>query len=363
MKKILFLFILVIIIFSPIFVFAEEKIFQAKVIEIIQEEENILSDGTKSLQQKIRLEILGGSSKAKKVIFDGIQNYDVLNKSIYKKGDKVLVVESTNDLGMVDYYITDYVRTNSIKWLFVFFALILLLVGRSKGLRSLVSLIFTFGVVIKFIIPQIIAGANPLVITLIGSLLILFSVIYITEGLRKTSHIAVLSIFVSLFISLLLSLCFVEFAKLTGFAGEEMAYLVNMGMGMVNFKGLLLAGIIIGTLGVLDDVVISQVSAVEEIYRADNLQTRKEVFKKANKIGIAHISSMTNTLFLAYAGVSLPLLVLFVSGESAFSSWGQIINNEAIATEIIRTLSGSIGLILAVPISTSFAVFGIIKNN
>ena len=132
--------------------------------------------------------------------------------------------------------------------------------------------------------------------------------------------------------------------------------LVNLGDKITNFKGLLLAGIIIGALGVLDDVVISQVASVEQLFHTDPHQSKKELFKKSYKIGVSHISSMTNTLFLAYAGVSLPLLILFTSGQSAFSSWQQLIGNEQIATEIIRTLSGSIGLILSVPISTILAV-------
>ena len=136
-----------------------------------------------------------------------------------------------------------------------------------------------------------------------------------------------------------------------------MSYLINIGENLINFKGLLLAGIIIGALGVLDDVVISQVATVEQISKANKAFDGMEIFKRAYKVGISHIASMTNTLFLAYAGVSLPLLVLFISGESAFTSWGQIINNEMIATEIIRTLSGSIGLILSVPIATSIAAW------
>ncbi len=156
---------------------------------------------------------------------------------------------------------------------------------------------------------------------------------------------------------------FVKVAKLTGISSEETAYLINLGVGAkINFQGLLLAGIIIGTLGVLDDVVISQVAAVEQIIKTNPKQNFKEIFKKAHEIGVSHISSMTNTLFLAYAGVSLPLLILFLSGQSAFSSWLQIINNEIIATEIIRTLAGSTGLILSIPISTFLAVWILKKH-
>jgi len=153
-----------------------------------------------------------------------------------------------------------------------------------------------------------------------------------------------------------ISKIFIQFAYLTGLSGEDAISLISLGGNLVNFQGLLLAGVIIGALGVLDDVVISQIVTVEKLIETDSTQSKKTVFKKAYEVGTSHISSMTNTLFLAYAGASLPLLLFFVSGESAFSSWGQVVNNEQIATEIVRTLAGSIGLILAVPISTWIGV-------
>ncbi len=199
------------------------------------------------------------------------------------------------------------------------------------------------------------AGDNPLAVVLISSVFILLVIIYCTEGFKPRSHLAIASILFSLLITVFLSWLFVGLAKLSGITGEESMFLISLGQQVVNFKGLLLAGIIIGVLGVLDDVVISQVATVEQIARANQALGRIEVFRRAYQVGISHISSMTNTLFLAYAGASLPLLILFVSGQSAFSSWWQVINNEIIATEIVRTLAGSIGLILSVPIATFIA--------
>ena len=193
--------------------------------------------------------------------------------------------------------------------------------------------------------------------------MILAVVIYLTEGFNKKSHIASISIFISLLITIFISYIFVEFAKLTGLASEETAYIINIGSSIINFKGLLLAGIIIGTLGVLDDVVVAQITTVEQMFLINKNSNSVEIFKKAYEVGVSHISSMTNTLFLAYAGASMPLLLLFISGESAFSNFSQIINNELIATEIVRTLAGSIGLILSVPISTILAVYSFKGND
>jgi uncharacterized membrane protein len=224
-------------------------------------------------------------------------------------------------------------------------------------MRSIVSLVITFFVIIKYLVPKILSGANPLTVTILSSFVIILTIIYITEGFKTRAHIAVLSTFISLLITIALSWFFVSLTKLSGFYEEDMAYLVNLSIGDINFKGLLLAGIMIGSLGVLDDVIVSQIATVEQLHETDKQLSKKELFKKAYDVGVSHISSMTNTLFLAYAGVSLPLLILFISGRSAFSSYAQIINNEAIATEIIRTLAGSIGLIMAVPIATSVAVY------
>lgn len=334
----------------------QDRIFKAEVIEVIEQRINILPDGTETEQQSLKLRGLKGDFKDKEFQFIGMGGYDVIKKNIYKTGDKVLAVESFDFEGNSYYYIIDYVRTSSLWILIISFILTIVAVGGWKGFRSLISLVFTFLIIIKYIIPSILSGANPLIVTLIGSSVILLLIIYITEKFTARSHIAVLSIFFSLLITIFLSWFFVGMANLTGASNEEFSFLVNIGGQVINFKGLLLAGIIIGALGVLDDVVISQIASVEQIIKANNMQSKSEVFKRAYKIGVSHISSMTNTLFLAYAGVSMPLLILFISGESAFFSWAQIINNEAVAAEIVRALAGSIGLILSVPISTMLAV-------
>jgi len=334
-----------------------DQMFKAEVIKIIEQRENTLPDGEIVEQQDLLLFGLESEYEGQEINFQGIDDFGIIKSNLYEIGDKVLVIASQNADGNVDFYITDYIRTNGIWWLSIFFILTIIIVGRWKGFRSLLSLVLTFFVIIKFIIPQIIAGSNPILITLIGSFAILLAIIYVTEGLNKKSHLAVTSILISLIITIVISWFFVELTKLSGLVGEDVFALINIGDATINFKGLLLAGIIIGALGVLDDVVVSQISTVEELIGANDKLTKKELFQKSYSVGISHISSMTNTLFLAYAGASLSVLIIFISGQSAFSSWSQIINNEQIATEIVRALTGSIGLILSVPISTILAVW------
>ena len=358
MKKLLLLILLTIFI-APFSLSAEQprkdEIFKAKVIEIVAQKQKISPEGKINLQQDLKLVGLEGKFKNKEIKFNGIGELDVLNKQIYQIGDKVIMAASYDADNKATYYIVDYARIGKLWFLAGLFLFTLLVVGRIKGLRSAIALGLTFIIIIKYIIPQILSGANPLFVTLLGSFLILLAIIYTTEGFCPRSHIAIISILISLCITILLAQFFVSLTRLTGAANEEILFLFNIKGAAINLRGLLLAGIIIGTLGVLDDVVISQTATAEEIAKTDAYLNAKEIFKKTYNVGVSHIASMTNTLFLAYAGMSLPLLILFVSGQSAFASWPQALNTELIATEIVRALGGSIGLILSVPITTLIA--------
>lgn len=360
MKKLIFGLLLSIYIALPVIGHAQEttppdKIFQAVVTEVVQEKTSTLPDGTETVQQQLKLKGIEGDFVNKEVFYDGVGNIDVAKKNLYKKNDRVLVLASLDDRGDYHFYVTDYVRTKSLMYLGIIFVLILFAVGGWKGLRSILSLVFSFTVIMGYIVRQILDGGDPIVVTMIGSFLILFGIIYMTEGWRKEAHIGVVSIFISLLFTVFLSWLFVNLAQLSGLATEEASFLIGIGTKAINFKGLLMAGIIIGALGVLDDVVIAQVETVSQLYETNRALSRWEVFQKAYKVGVSHISSMTNTLFLAYAGASLAILILFSSGQSGYTTWTQAINNEMLATEIVRTLAGSIGLILAVPISTFIA--------
>jgi len=340
----------------------QEEYFEARVAEILDNQRITGDDGVVLIQQKIKLIGLTGEWKNKEVIFDGTQ-YSVITSPEYKIGDKVTVNYSPDLEGNDNFYIIGFVRHSQLYWLAFLFAIIVIVVGRLKGLRALIVLLLTFLIILKFIVPKILAGGNPLAVTIIGSLIILILAIYITEGFRKNSTIAIFSILISLLITGALSVWFTAITKLTGYASDEAMYLSGFAGGDINLKGLLLAGIIIGALGVLDDVVISQVALVQELKASNPDLSKKQLYSKAMKVGISHLSSMVNTLLLAYAGAALPLLILFNVKEPPFLTFNQVINNEIVATEIVRTLTGSIGLVLAVPLSTLMAVYLIKINN
>jgi len=332
-----------------------EEVFEAKIIEILQEKRVTDEEGLESFQQNIKLVGLEGTWQGKEIFFKGIDDYQVIKNSRYEVGDKVLVAFSPGLEGEDNFYIIDYARQPSLYWLALVFVLLVVLIGKWKGTRALVGLLISFFIIMKIIVPRILAGDNPLLISIFGSVLILLAVVYLTEGINKKSHLAVLGVTLSLIIVGILSILFTNMANLTGLAQEEVMFLIGFGKNVINFKGLFLAGIIIGTLGVLDDAIISQIASVEQIRTANTNLSKREIYRKAMKIGVSHMSSMINTLFLVYAGASLPLLLLFTINEPPFLTFSQIINNEMIAIEIFRTLAGSVGLILSIPIATFLA--------
>lgn len=333
----------------------ESDFFKARILEI--QDEKIVSDdmGLDSPQTPVKLRGLDGDYKNKEFFVYETEETKMPGTK-YKVGDRVLINRTLSESGEETFYINGYVRTSALWWMALVFALVVVLTGKLKGLRALIVLGITFLIIIKFVVPLILAGHNPLFISIIGSIFILLLAIYITEGFNRESTISIVSIVIALLVTGILSLLFTEMTKLSGFATEEAMFLTGLSGVSINLKGLLLAGIIIGTLGVLDDVVISQVVLVKELKSSGVSIHGKELYKKAMKVGVSHLSSMVNTLFLAYAGCSLPLLVLFSGDNSSALSFTQAINNEVIVTEIVRTLAGSIGLCLAIPIATFLAV-------
>lgn len=279
-----------------------------------------------------------------------------------KPGDRVFLQQFENENGESFYNITGIVRDRVIFFLVFLFALTVWLVNRKHGIRSLVNLIVTLGIVFIGIIPLILKGLSPVLITIIGATLAMTWSIYFSHGFNKKSHSAVVSIAASLTLVGILSWLFINLTGLSGFAEEEAGILVGLGYGNINMHGLLLAAIIIGAMGVLDDLAISQVSVVQEIQQASPAISKKALFQSAFRVGQDHTSAIVNTLVLAYAGAAFPLLILFTLGEAPFDTFNNIINNEIVATELVRTLVGSIGILLSMPISTFIAISAFTKK-
>jgi uncharacterized membrane protein len=272
----------------------------------------------------------------------------------YTEGDNLVLAYSGGDpTDTSSYQVVDFQRGVSLWLLGLLFAAAVILLGRWKGVAALIALGASFVVLIGFMLPAILAGRAPLEVALVGSCLIMFAVLYISYGVTAQASTAVLGTLVSLGLIGLLSWAFTAAAQLTGLDDPTQNLIAALGgSAHLDPRGLLLAGFVIGALGVLDDVTVTQTSAVWELRRVNASLSAGELFASAMRIGRDHISSAVNTLVLAYAGAALPLMLFFtVSGKSL----GQSISAQDVASEVVRTLAGSIGLVASVPITTAVA--------
>jgi uncharacterized membrane protein len=282
---------------------------------------------------------------------------DTMIQNELSAGNKVTITALDDTLPKEEqtYIITGFVRIPALILLSLVFLGMLIAVNGKKAFLSLINLSATLAILFLGVTPLILKGYPPVWVTVIGGTIAMLVSIYISHGFTKKSHAAIVSIGVSLGAVGLLSSLFVDAASLTGFVSDE-ATLLSILNGAVSIKGLLLAGMIIGALGVLDDLTISQISLVKELLRANPNMHTKELLHAAHRVGHDHTSAMVNTLVLAYAGATFPLVMLIAIGEPPFDTLSNILNHELIATELVRTLVGSIGILCSMPISTLIAV-------
>jgi uncharacterized membrane protein len=250
-----------------------------------------------------------------------------------------------------EYAFADVERSRPLGVLAVLFAVAVVVLGRWTGLRALVGLGLSLVVVVGFVLPALLDGRNALLVALAGSAVVMFLVLYLTHGVTVQTSIAVLGTLGSLTLTVLLAQLFVGLTSLTGLGSDETS-LLSATVGGIDLQGLLLAGIVIGSLGVLDDVTVTQASAVWELHLARPSATAGELYRAGLRIGRDHIAATVNTLVLAYVGAALPLLVVY---ELAGSGLRDVLTAEIVAAEVVRTLVGSLGLVAAVPLTTALA--------
>ncbi|MET9761077.1 YibE/F family protein [Streptomyces sp. NPDC006372] len=267
------------------------------------------------------------------------------------EGQKVVVAYEPSAPKDLQYSVTDVNRRLPMALLAGIFALAVVVVGRLRGVMALVALAISFLVLNLFILPAILQGSNPLVVAVVGASAIMLIALYLCHGLSARTSVAVLGTLVSLLLIGVLGSVFIDWAALTGNTDDNTGLIHGL-YPTIDMSGLLLAGVIIGSLGVLDDVTVTQTSAVWELHDANPSMGWRGLYRAGIRIGRDHIASVVNTLVLAYAGAALPLLLLF---SIAQSSVGTVANSEIVAEEIVRTLVGSIGLVASVPVTTALA--------
>lgn len=328
-----------------------EEFSTAKVISILGQDEND-DYGVHQTVQHVQLRMMNGLEVGKEwVMENGILNgREDMRLSV---GETVVIDKTFKSDGEALYLIKEKYRLSSLFWLTLLFVGITILFGRWTGLTSILGLAASMLVLMVFVIPRIVAGDSPLLICVIGAAVIACTSLYLAHGFNKRTSVALLSTIVTLALSVGIAVLFVYAAKLFGMGSEESVYLQSGLLQNINLRGLLLGGMIIGCLGVLDDVTTAQCAAIDEISKANPKLTAAELRKAGFSVGREHIASLINTLALAYVGASLPLLLLFKT-QDTYPLWVTV-NGEFLAEEIIRTLVGSATLVVAVPIATYFA--------
>jgi uncharacterized membrane protein len=266
-------------------------------------------------------------------------------------GDDIVLLALANEDGTIEYSIADHQRSTELWMLGVVFALAVVAFGRWRGLTALGGLAVTFVILLYFIVPAILDGRSPIAVAVVGAAAIMLIVLYLTHGFSTTTTIAVAGTLASLAITATLAALATAVVHLTGVADDTSNYL-SITQGEVNMQGLLLAGIVIGSLGVLDDVTVTQSATVSELAIANPRYGFRQLYGAATRIGRAHIASVINTIVLAYAGASLPLMLLFAAGNTPV---GELLTSQLISQELVRSAVGTIGLVAAVPITTALA--------
>jgi uncharacterized membrane protein len=265
--------------------------------------------------------------------------------------DRVMLAYDATAAPEFQYRFVDRDRGGVLVWLAVAFAVAVVLLGRLRGLAALAGLVASIAVLLTFVLPAILEGHSPLGVAIVGSAAIAFLALYVAHGFTAMTTVALLGTLSSLALTAILANVFVEVAQISGFASEE-AIVVQIGAARIDLAGIILGGVVIGALGAIDDMTVTQASAVWELRAADPRMSRRFLAAAGLRIGRDHVASTVNTLALAYAGASMPVLLLLILSRQSLAT---VASGEVIATEIVRTLVGSIGLVAAVPVTTWLA--------
>lgn len=298
--------------------------------------------------EQVQLRITSGPNAGGTGSFE---TYPQVGSPDFDEGDRIVVNEYRVEGGDLAYTFADYQRSRPLLLLAVLFVAAVVALGRIQGLRALLGLVVSGVVLLVYVFPALLDGKPPLAVALVASSVIALSALYLAHGVNDTTTVALLGTLGALGLTGLLGALFTSAAQITGLASEDQIYLLVSAEG-VDIRGLVLAGIVLGSLGVLDDVTVTQVSAVARLREANPAYGIRDLYRSGVRIGRDHIASTVNTLVLAYAGAALPLLLFYSSIGIGFS---ESVTSEIVAVEVIRTLVGSIGLVAAVPITTVLA--------
>ena len=331
------------------------------IVESIQYEDvDGLQQGDNSVKQVALVKVLSGKYKGTERLIDNMLTGNPAYDINLNKGDKVILhaerkSDEIIDADDVDFFIADIKRDSALLWISALFVLLLLAIGRKKGVYSLLSIIATVALIFFMLMPMILSGFCPIASAVLVGILSTVITIYLVGGFNSKSSSAIIGTSMSLIFAGGLSLLTIYFAHLTGFAGEESMFLYSAHPEL-DFQGLLSASMIIAALGALMDTGVSIASAINEIYETDSSLSVRQLFKSGMNIGKDVIGTMSNTLILVYLGSALPLVLL-----SSNVDLQKFFNLNQVATEISSAVIGSIAILLCVPLTALISAY-LIKN-
>ncbi len=337
---------------APVSVFAgipDKGIEKVEVIEILKESREKLPglDEIQTTIQSVRSKFLTGENKGEELFF--MNDYIPL-----KSGDTAFVSPVEQEDGRYQYRMFEIGRSHALWWLLAIFVVCILVFAGKQGVRSLLSLAASLCALFFVLNPLLLRGYDPIISSFVVASLVLAFAIFVTHKFNWGSLVAYMGTMIAVIITGVLTWFVLHNAHMTGITGEEATYLNYLTGGKIDLKGLLFGGILIGILGVLDDIAITQVAVIQELLHAHPTMEAKKLYQSALRVGREHMAALVNTLVLAYVGASLPLVLVFSAGNTPLEV---ILNQELIVTEIARSLLGSVGLILAIPITTALAVY------
>ena len=340
------LFCLILVFAAPVNAFNEQEEYYYRGIVLAVEESPSEESG---LVQQVTVKLTSGPFKNEVVT---ILNYYLPEQSFYdfrvQEGMRVILVTFEEGETPGEIYLHDLARDRGAYFLVGLFVLLLLLVGRAQGLKTLITLIVTVLLVMLFLLPNLLKGHNPIILAVITATLVVIFTLVVIAGLNFKALAAIVGTICGVFTAGLLAYMVGGFCHLTGFDTHEAQMLYYLSDKIIDVRGLLFAGIIIGSLGAITDIGISVASAAAEVKTANPEITSRELVMSAMNVGRDVLGTMSNTLILAYAGAATPMLLLMTSYQN---SWLKIMNLDLIATELVRGMAGSIGLVVAVPVT------------
>jgi uncharacterized membrane protein len=331
----------------------KDAYFKARVVSIIQEGQRN-NQGFKSYFQNVRVQAEDGSQQGKLLTVDNGTESQITKDEFVSPGQEIVVDKVITQNNETTYSIYDVYRLNNLFIFLVLFCFAVILIAGLKGFGSLVGMGVSLGIILLYIVPNILKGNDPLTVTLIGATAIILLTTYLAHGISQKTTIALLSTLISIFLTAGLAILAVRFTNISGIGNED-AFALQIGTtSLINLKGLFLSGIIIATLGALNDITTTQALTILELKKADSKLNFVALFNKGFSVGKEHIASLVNTLILAYVGSAFAVFIFFVLNPAKIPYW-VVLNNEIVADEVVKILAGSIGLLLSVPIVTFLA--------